>query len=180
MSTHLFKPRPGGVFHVWDLHDFPLLRFQSGTQDVQALRPLGGGHLQFYERGTTTPKLTWSDREKSVPNPNLVPLDSAGRITPPWRNYLARLSLTQDSDTLRALYETLDKTVAQIQNGQSLRLSILSRQSIDVDGVVSNGVAVLALVGDEATPTAEAYYGTDATGAQGRGLSQRHSCHGCF
>jgi hypothetical protein len=41
--------------------------------------PVAGGFLAFYEKGTTTPKLTWSDEALTIPNPNPVPLDSAGR-----------------------------------------------------------------------------------------------------
>ncbi|WP_146257424.1 hypothetical protein [Stenotrophomonas maltophilia] len=42
-------------------------------------KPVAGGFLYFYESGTTTPKLTWSDEALTIPNPNPVPLDSAGR-----------------------------------------------------------------------------------------------------
>lgn len=42
-------------------------------------KPVAGGFLYFYESGTTTPKLTWSDEALATPNPNPVPLDSAGR-----------------------------------------------------------------------------------------------------
>lgn len=43
------------------------------------LEPVPGGTLTFYDRGTTNPRDTWSDPEKSVLNENPVPLDSAGR-----------------------------------------------------------------------------------------------------
>lgn len=42
-------------------------------------KPVAGGFLYFYELGTTTPKLTWSDEALTIPNPNPVPLDGAGR-----------------------------------------------------------------------------------------------------
>lgn len=42
-------------------------------------RPVAGGFLYFYEKGSTTPKLTWSDEAMTIPNPNPVPLDSSGR-----------------------------------------------------------------------------------------------------
>lgn len=41
--------------------------------------PLAGGSVQFYERGTTTPKDTWQDIDLTVLNENPVTLDSAGR-----------------------------------------------------------------------------------------------------
>lgn len=42
-------------------------------------RPIAGGFVYFYEKGTSTPKLTWSDQAKTIPNSNPVPLDGAGR-----------------------------------------------------------------------------------------------------
>lgn len=41
--------------------------------------PLNGGSLTFYQRGTTTPKNTWSDPELTILNTNPVVLDSDGR-----------------------------------------------------------------------------------------------------
>ncbi len=40
--------------------------------------PYSGGKLYTYETGTTTPKTTWSDRDKATPNENPVVLDSRG------------------------------------------------------------------------------------------------------
>lgn len=47
--------------------------------DLLAIAPAAGGSLTFYERGTTTPKNTWSDEAMTIPNANPLPLDSAGR-----------------------------------------------------------------------------------------------------
>ncbi|MFC4728794.1 hypothetical protein [Coralloluteibacterium thermophilus] len=47
--------------------------------DLLGLGPVIGGSLAFYERGTTSPKTTWSDPGLFTPNPNPVPLDSSGR-----------------------------------------------------------------------------------------------------
>lgn len=47
--------------------------------DLLGLEPLAGGSLQFYDKGTTTPKGTWSDSDLTVANQNPVPLDSSGR-----------------------------------------------------------------------------------------------------
>lgn len=46
---------------------------------LDALAPAAGGSIQFYDLNTTTNKLTWSNFERTVPNLNPVPLDSAGR-----------------------------------------------------------------------------------------------------
>lgn len=43
--------------------------------------PYASGTVQFYIPTTTTPKATWSDPGETVPNPNPVVLDSAGRAT---------------------------------------------------------------------------------------------------
>lgn len=47
--------------------------------DLLGLEPCAGGTLAFYDAGTTTPRMTWADADKAVPNPNPVPLDSSGR-----------------------------------------------------------------------------------------------------
>lgn len=47
--------------------------------DLLGLEPISGGSLQFYDKGTTTPKGTWSDSDLTVANQNPVPLDSSGR-----------------------------------------------------------------------------------------------------
>lgn len=47
--------------------------------DLPGAEPLAGGFLQFYDKGTTTPRDTWSDEALTVLNPNPVPLDAAGR-----------------------------------------------------------------------------------------------------
>lgn len=48
-------------------------------RDVLAENVISGGSLTFYERGTTTPKNTWSDPELTVLNTNPIVLDSGGR-----------------------------------------------------------------------------------------------------
>lgn len=47
--------------------------------DVLGLEPCASGTLTFYDKGTTTPKLTWSDDALTIPNTNPVQLDSSGR-----------------------------------------------------------------------------------------------------
>jgi hypothetical protein len=47
--------------------------------DLLGLRPCAGGSLAFYDKGTTTPRLTWSDQTLTIPNTNPVALDSSGR-----------------------------------------------------------------------------------------------------
>lgn len=61
MSYRFFNPAP--VLH-----------------DLLGIEPCAGGSLAFFDRGTTTPRLTWADAEQAVPNPNPVPLDSSGRV----------------------------------------------------------------------------------------------------
>lgn len=48
--------------------------------DLLGIEPCAGGSLAFFDRGTTTPRLTWADADQTVPNPNPVPLDSSGRV----------------------------------------------------------------------------------------------------
>lgn len=47
--------------------------------DLLGLQPCAGGSLTFYDKGTTTPHMTWSDQALTIPNSNPVVLDSSGR-----------------------------------------------------------------------------------------------------
>lgn len=50
--------------------------------DLLGLASAPDGYLTFYEKGTTTPKNTWSDQALTTPaglNPNPIDLDSSGR-----------------------------------------------------------------------------------------------------
>lgn len=47
--------------------------------DTLSNQPVAGGFLQFYDQGTTNPRMTWSDQALTIPNTNPVPLDSSGR-----------------------------------------------------------------------------------------------------
>lgn len=44
--------------------------------------PLNGGTLQFYAAGTTTPQSAYQDSSLTLPWPNPIVLDSAGRVPP--------------------------------------------------------------------------------------------------
>jgi hypothetical protein len=44
--------------------------------------PLNGGTLQFYAAGTTTPQSAYQDTSLTIPWPNPIVLDSAGRVPP--------------------------------------------------------------------------------------------------
>lgn len=50
---------------------------------------LAGGKVWTYEAGTTTPLVTYSDSEQTVPNTNPVILDAEGKaplyVTGPWK-----------------------------------------------------------------------------------------------
>lgn len=47
--------------------------------NLQGTASAANGTLAFHERGTTTPKTTWSDPGLATPNANPVQLDSSGR-----------------------------------------------------------------------------------------------------
>lgn len=47
--------------------------------DILGLDPAFNGSLTFYEIGTTDPKDTWSDYDRTILNQNPVPLDSSAR-----------------------------------------------------------------------------------------------------
>lgn len=53
----------------------------SFTQQFDSLgRPLNGGLLYFYAAGTTTPQSAYQDSDLTIPWPNPITLDSAGRV----------------------------------------------------------------------------------------------------
>src|SRR5690242_7265363 len=53
----------------------------SFTQQFNSLgRPLAGGKLYFYAAGTTTPQSAYQDSGLTLPWPNPIELDSAGRV----------------------------------------------------------------------------------------------------
>lgn len=53
----------------------------SMSQQFDAFgKPLGGGKLFFYQAGTTTPQSAYQDSDLTIPHPNPITLDAAGRI----------------------------------------------------------------------------------------------------
>lgn len=85
-----------------------------------------------------------------------------GLVTQAWRDYFARLAMAQTSDDLRQLYEALAARVAELADGQSLR--VVGRNSVDTAGA---SVVEIQLVGDESAPGNTEYYGTGPTGQRG-------------
>lgn len=49
--------------------------------DLLGTEPCIDGSIAFYAAGTTTAKTTWAYPDQSVPNPNPITLDGAGRIS---------------------------------------------------------------------------------------------------
>lgn len=70
--------------------------------DLLSLQPLAAGALQFYDIGTSNPRLTYADAALAIPNPNPVPLDSAGR---------ASLNIWLDGDYTVRLVNSLGATI---------------------------------------------------------------------
>lgn len=94
--------------------------------DLLGLEPLAGGSLQFYDKGTTTPKGTWSDSDLTVANQNPVPLDSSGRAnTNIWLDGAYTVVL-RAADGTSVWTRDLDDgaaggaTIPALQNGQFL------------------------------------------------------------
>lgn len=85
-----------------------------------------------------------------------------GRVSRAWANYFAQLASAQAGDDLRQLYEALAARVAELADGQALR--IVGRNSVSAP---SASVVEIQLVGDELTPGNTEYYGTGPDGAKG-------------
>ena len=84
----------------------------------QAGDPLAGGKLYLYEPNTTTPKPSWQDEAKTVPNTHPIILDAAGR----GRAYIdGQYSVRMDDkDDVQVWYQAVisDPTVSvNINNG---------------------------------------------------------------
>lgn len=85
-----------------------------------------------------------------------------GRVSRAWANYFAQLALAQTGDDLRQLYEALAARVAELADGQTLR--IIGRNSVYSAGT---SVVEIQLVGDDLSPGNTEYYGTGPDGAKG-------------
>lgn len=92
-------------------------------------------------------------------------VDQLGRITRPWRDYLASLWLGQDATQLQEFVNVLAERIAQLEGTFSLK--IIGPQSIQVQGAPSSGVVILSLDGDNDTPGNTEYYGTGPDGKKG-------------
>ncbi|AVU02515.1 gp53-like domain-containing protein [Xanthomonas oryzae pv. oryzicola] len=94
--------------------------------DLLGLEPLAGGFLQFYDKGTTTSKGTWSDSDLTVANQNPVPLDSSGRAnTNIWLDGAYTVVLRAADGTSVWTRDVDDSaaggaTIPSLQNGQFL------------------------------------------------------------
>lgn len=94
-------------------------------------------------------------------------VDQQGYVTRAWADYFLRMASAQSSDDLRQLYEALAARVAELEDGQLASFQILGPQSVIVQGVPSNGVVILSLLGDNPTPGSTTYYGTGPDGIKG-------------
>ncbi|MDH0977739.1 hypothetical protein N5C16_00470 [Stenotrophomonas sp. GD03908] len=94
-------------------------------------------------------------------------VDQRGYVTRAWADYFLRMASAQSSDDLRQLYEALAARVAELEDGQLASFQILGPQSVIVQGVPSNGVVILSLLGDNPTPGSTTYYGTGPDGIKG-------------
>lgn len=92
--------------------------------DLLGLKPCANGSLTFCDLGTTTPKGTWSDPEKTTLNSNPVLLDSSGRSnTNIWLDGGYTVTL-RDADGVVIWYRDVDSgqgagaTLPPMENGK--------------------------------------------------------------
>lgn len=94
-------------------------------------------------------------------------VDQRGYVTRAWADYFLRMATAQSSEDLRQLYEALAARVKELEDGETASFSILGPQSVTVNGLPSNGVVILSLLGDNPSPGKTAYYGTGPGGSKG-------------
>lgn len=108
--------------------------------DLLSLEPLAGGALQFFDIGTTNPRLTYSDQDLTVQNVNPVPLDSAGR---------ASLNIWLDGDYTVRLVNALGATIwtrdvtGGVDAGLAIPTPLVAGQVLSNDGSTLRWVDLL-------------------------------------
>jgi len=99
-----------------------------------------------------------------IPKPQSPMVGGAGLPTPEWYDYLKQaLEAAEGNDALQAQINAILQQLADLGGG----FTLTGPQSVRVVGTPSNGFVQVMLDGDEATPSASYYYGTDAGGARG-------------
>lgn len=95
--------------------------------------------------------------------------DRSGRVTTPWRQFFEDLAAAGSVAELLEAVRDLAARVRELDAGNFLpaSTSIQGPGSVQVDGVLSNGVVLLGLVGDDPAPAPRHYYGTGVTGERG-------------
>lgn len=100
----------------------------------------------------------------AIPKASEPFLDGGGRVARSWLVYLA--SLSRDAATA-ALQAQVDQLRADIAGISVPDMTLHADGSIDLDGTLAGGYVVIRLEGDEDSPGASYYYGTDAAGEKG-------------
>jgi len=109
--------------------------------DLLSNQPVAGGFLQFYNQGTTAPKMTWSDQALTIPNANPVPLDSSGRANVNiWLSGSYSVRLT---DSLGAVIWTRDVNDGSV--GNSAFPTLEAGKFLTNDGSVVQWAEILQL-----------------------------------
>lgn len=96
-------------------------------------------------------------------------VDAQGRITPTWRDYFRRFSGASSLADVWAAIADIRQQLAQQGAGSFLPRSanVIGTSSVQTFGTLADGIVRVQLQGDEETPAASRYYGTDADGERG-------------
>jgi hypothetical protein len=104
--------------------------------------PLGGGKLYFYESGTTTAKVTFSDINQTIPNPQPVVLTAAGRQPNIFFNGNAKGILTNSSDVQILVRDPVGETASSFGDPWvATRIYTANAVVIGSDGVYYRSLA---------------------------------------
>lgn len=104
-----------------------------------------------------------------LPKPTEPIANPNGTVTKVWLDYLRGIADSGSLEALQQAIEAANEAIAQLQQSGGLPADtkILGGLSVNVDGILANGVVVLSLVNDQSAPELSTAYGANPDGVKG-------------
>lgn len=104
-----------------------------------------------------------------LPKPTEPIANPNGTVTKVWLDYLRGIADSGSLDALQQAIQAANEAIAELQKAGGLPADakILGGLSVNVEGILANGVVALSLVNDESTPDPSTAYGTNPDGVKG-------------